>query len=72
MVFPAVCNIGVEDSVADTGDALWEREPKRGRQRKHHQKKTKSINTEGRKPKGINLREGEFRGAMSPPSRANS
>jgi len=45
-VFPAVCNMGVEKSVADRADALSEVEQKRGRKRKHHQKKTKSINPE--------------------------
>jgi len=45
-VFPAVCNMGVEESVANLADALSEAEQKRGRERKHHQKKTKSINPE--------------------------
>jgi len=43
-VCPAVCNTGVEKSVADRANALSEAEQKRGRKRKHHQKKTKSIN----------------------------
>jgi len=38
--------MGVEESVADRADALSEVEQKRGRQRKHHQKETKSINPE--------------------------
>jgi len=45
-VYPAVCNMGVEKSVADRADALSEAEQKRGRKRKHHQKRTKSINPE--------------------------
>jgi len=45
-VFPAVCNMGVSKSVANRADALSEVEQKRGRERKHHQKKTKSINPE--------------------------
>jgi len=44
--FPAVCNMGVEKSVADRANALSEAEQKRGRKRKDHQKKTKSINPE--------------------------
>jgi len=63
--------MGGEESVADRANALSEAEQKRGRKRKHHQKKTKSINPELRKPKGINLREGESRGGMSPPPRTN-
>jgi len=70
-VFPAVFNMGVAESVADHADALSEAEQKRGRERKHHPKKTKSINTERRKPKGINLREGECRGGMPPPPRTD-
>jgi len=38
--------MGVEESVADRADALSKVEQKRGRERKHHQKKTKSINSE--------------------------
>jgi len=38
--------MGVEESVADRADALREAEQKRGRERKHHQKKTKTINPE--------------------------
>jgi len=38
--------MGVEKSVADRGNALSEAEQKRGRKRKHHQKKMKSINPE--------------------------
>jgi len=64
--------MGIEESVANGADALSEVEQKRGRERKHHQKKTKSINPEWRKPKGINLREGECRGAMTLPTRASS
>jgi len=45
-VFLAVCDMGVEKSVAEHADALSEVEQKRGRERKHHQKKTKSINPE--------------------------
>jgi len=70
-VFPAVCNMGVEKSDADRANALSEAEQKWGRKRKHHQKKMKSINPERRKPKGINLREGESRGGMPPPPRTN-
>jgi len=71
-VFPTVCNMGVEKSVADRANALSEAEQKRGRKRKHHQKKTKSINPERRKPKGMNLKAGESRGGMTPPPRASS
>jgi len=35
--------MGGEESVADCADALSEVEQKRGRERKHHQKKTKNI-----------------------------
>jgi len=38
--------MGVEESVADCVNALSEAEQKRGRKRKHHQKKMKSINPE--------------------------
>jgi len=38
--------MGVEESVADRADALSKAEQKRGRERKQHQKKTKSINPE--------------------------
>jgi len=37
-VYPAVCNMGVEKSVADRANALSEPEQKRGRERKHDQK----------------------------------
>ena len=45
-VYLAVCNMGVEKSVADRANALSEVEQKRGRKRKHHHKKMKSINRE--------------------------
>jgi len=45
-VYPAICNMGGEESVADGANALCEAEQKRDRKRKHHQKKTKSINSE--------------------------
>jgi len=45
-VYPAVCNMGSEESVADHANALSKLEQKWGRKRKHHQKKTKSINPE--------------------------
>jgi len=70
-VFPAVCDIGVEESDADRAKALSEAEPKQGRERKHHQKKTKSINPERIESKGINLRAGEEKGRCTPPPRAN-
>jgi len=38
--------MGDEGSVADRVDALREAEQKRYRERKHHRKKTKSINPE--------------------------
>jgi len=38
--------MGVEECVADRADALRETEQKRGREWKHHQKKTKTINPE--------------------------
>jgi len=46
IVYLAVCNMGGEESVADHANALSEVEQKRGTKRKHHQKKTKSINPE--------------------------
>jgi len=64
--------MGVEKSVADCVNALSEAGPKRGRERKHHQKKMESINPKWRKLKGMNLREGECRGGMTPPPRASS
>ena len=70
-VNPAVCNLGGEESVADRANALSEAEQKRGRKRKHYQKKTKSINPGWRKPKGIKIREGESRGGMPQPPRTN-
>jgi len=45
-MYPAVFNMGGEESVADRANALSEIEQKRGRKSKHHQKKTKSINPE--------------------------
>jgi len=45
-VYPAVCNMGIERNVADRANALSEAEQNRGRERKHHQKKTTSINPE--------------------------
>jgi len=36
-VYLAVCNMGVERSVADHANALSEAEQKRGGERKHHQ-----------------------------------
>jgi len=45
-VFPAVCNMGVENTVADCANALSEAEQKLGRKRKHHQRKTKSSTPE--------------------------
>jgi len=38
--------MGVAKSVADRANAVSKAEQKRGRERKHHQKKTKSINPE--------------------------
>jgi len=70
-VFPAVCDIVVEESIADHANALSEAEQKRGRERKYYQKKTKSINPERREPKGINLRAGKDEGRCTPPPRAN-
>jgi len=64
--------MGVEESVANGADALSKAEQKRGRERKHHQKKTKTINPERRKPKGINLKAGESRAGMTPPAGASS
>jgi len=71
-VYSAICNIGLEKSVAGRTNALSEAEQKRGRKRKHHQKMIESINPERRKPTGMNLRSGESKGGMSPPSRASS
>jgi len=71
-VFPAVCKMGVEKSVANRASAQREAEQKQGRKRKHHQKKTKSINPERRKPKGVNLKGGEGRGGMTLSPRASS
>jgi len=45
-VYPGIWNIGVAKGVADRGYAISEAEQKRGRNRKYHQKKTKSINPE--------------------------
>jgi len=45
-VYPAVCNMGGEESVTHRANALSEAEQKRGWKRNHHQKKTKSINPE--------------------------
>jgi len=64
--------MGLEESVANCANTLSEAEQKQGRKRKHHQKKTKTINPERRKPKGMNLKAGESRGGMTPPPRANS
>jgi len=44
--------MGVEKSVADRTNTLSEEEQKRGRERKHHQKKTKSIIQSEESPKG--------------------
>jgi len=71
-IFTGISNMAVEETVADRADALGQEEQKQGRERKYHQKKMKSISTKYRKPKGINLREGECRGGMSPPPIANS
>jgi len=38
--------MGIEESVADRANALSDAEQKWGRKRKHHPKKTKSINPE--------------------------
>jgi len=38
---PGVCNMGIEKSVADRANALSEAEQKRGRERKHHQRRRK-------------------------------
>ena len=38
-VYPAVCNMGSEESVANGAHALSEAEQKRGRKRNHHQRK---------------------------------
>jgi len=38
--------MGGEESIADHADTPSEAEQKRGRKRKHYQKKTKSINLE--------------------------
>jgi len=51
-VFPAICNMGVEKRVADRANALSEAEEKQGRERKHDQKKTKSITQSEESPKG--------------------
>jgi len=44
--------MGVEKSVADRANALSEAEQKQRRERKHHQKKTKSITQSEESPKG--------------------
>jgi len=44
--------MGGEESVADRANALSEAEQKWGRKRKHHGKKTKSINPSKESPKG--------------------
>jgi len=64
--------MGVEKSVADRANAQA-RESKSGIVRGNMiKRKTKSINPESRKPKGVNLRGGECRRGMTPPPRANS
>jgi len=45
-LFPAICDLGLEKSVADRANSLSELEQKWGRKRKHHQKKTKSTHPE--------------------------
>jgi len=45
-VYPAVCNMGVEKSVADRANALSEAEEMRGRERKHHQKRRRNPSTQ--------------------------
>jgi len=63
--------MGREESVADRANTPSEVEQKRCWKRKHHQKNTKSINPERRKPKGINLRAGEEKGRCTLPPREN-
>jgi len=63
--------MGIEESVADSANALSEAEHKWGRERNHHQKKTKSIDPERTEPKGISLRVGRDEGRCTPPPRAN-
>jgi len=46
--------MGVEKSVADRANTLSEVDQKRGRKRKHHQKKTKYITQSEEGPKGSN------------------
>jgi len=40
-MYTAVCNMGIEKSVADPANALSEAEQKGGRERKHQQKEDK-------------------------------
>jgi len=61
----------VEKSVADHANALSEAEQKRGMERKHHLRKTRSINPERREPKEINPRAGQDEGRCTLPPRAN-
>jgi len=44
--------MGVEKTVADGAKALSEAEQKRGRKRKHHQRKTKPSTQSKESPKG--------------------
>jgi len=51
-VYPAICNMGSEESVADHANALSEAEQKRGRKRKHHQKQKNPSTQSEESPKG--------------------
>jgi len=49
MVYPAVCNMGVEKSVADHADALSEAETKRSMGRGNIIKRRRNPSTQGEK-----------------------
>jgi len=51
-VYPAVCNMGVEESVADRANALSEAEQKQGRKRKHHERRQNPSTQSEEGPKG--------------------
>ena len=59
-MYPAVSNVAVEKSVADSANAVSKGEQKRGRERKHHQKEDeihqpREKKAQRGKPKGREL-----------------
>jgi len=51
-MFPPVCNLGVEKSIADCASAVREVEEKRGRKWKHHQQRRNPSTQSEESPKG--------------------